>query len=378
MQMYFITDCASKDFVPDSFSQFLSNCTEFCYSLHYEERKSIVQLLSTNKSFLGEWKGFFAFETNNEYIFIDREESFFVSCSCSFSQVSVYFVRQPIGIKRNRVLSEILQYICQQRLIMQGNVMIHAAVPIYNNHGVAFCGESGAGKSTQANLWCKYLNAKILNYDKPYIKLNNKELLICGTPWSGKERVYANREYPLDAIVFVEKAKSNYIRRMSYAQAFTSMNSHFLSYPINEDLFEKYTQIIEEIANRIPVYELECCVNEGAVQTVYTKLFGNDYSKERDGVMSEMKIKQGLRLRNIAGEYVAISTGKEFINYSTTVIMNETSAFLWKLLEKGCSKEELINELTKEYEVNAEEASRDIDSFLNELHNSKYLEESNE
>ena len=55
--------------------------------------------------------------------------------------------------------------------------------------------------------------------------------------------------------------------------------------------------------------------------------------------------------------------------------VNETGAFLWRLLEKGAEKPELVDGLTKEYEVDAETAEKDVDAFLNRLREKALIEE---
>ena len=46
-----------------------------------------------------------------------------------------------------------------------------------------------------------------------------------------------------------------------------------------------------------------------------------------------MKKKVGFKLRSICGEQVIVAEGKENIDFSKIISMNETSAYLWEAVE---------------------------------------------
>ena len=65
-----------------------------------------------------------------------------------------------------------------------------------------------------------------------------------------------------------------------------------------------------------------------------------------------MKKKKGFNLRNVCGEEIIVAEGKENIDFSNIISMNETSAFLWKNLEDNeFSVEDMANLLVNEYDV---------------------------
>lgn len=87
-----------------------------------------------------------------------------------------------------------------------------------------------------------------------------------------------------------------------------------------------------------------------------------------------MKIKENFLLRKVAGQNVVVPTGNNVTNFNAAITLNETAAFLWQLLEKGCEKETLFSELTEKYDVSQEIAQRDIDVFINVLKEHDILE----
>lgn len=77
-----------------------------------------------------------------------------------------------------------------------------------------------------------------------------------------------------------------------------------------------------------------------------------------------MRIKEGYMLREAAGETVVVPFGEEALNFQGIISLNETGALLWKELEQGCEKKELVQALLDEYEVDAETAEKDVNEFL--------------
>ena len=88
-----------------------------------------------------------------------------------------------------------------------------------------------------------------------------------------------------------------------------------------------------------------------------------------------MKIKEGFMLREVAGSYVVVAVGKRSEQFNGMVNLNETGAFLWKLVEQGASRDELLNSLLEAYEVEREKAEQDVDKFISVLQKNDFVEE---
>ena len=85
-----------------------------------------------------------------------------------------------------------------------------------------------------------------------------------------------------------------------------------------------------------------------------------------------MKIKDGYKLRTVAGENMVVSPGTD--GFNGVIMLNGTGAFLWKLLESGCERDEMIAELLKVYEVDKETAGKGVDSFIEKIKNANLFE----
>lgn len=80
-----------------------------------------------------------------------------------------------------------------------------------------------------------------------------------------------------------------------------------------------------------------------------------------------MKIKEGFELKEIAENYVVIPTMSNVVDFNSMIMLNEVSAFLWLQLTEDKSKQDLVNALLAEYDVDKETATEDVKLFVNEL-----------
>ena len=88
-----------------------------------------------------------------------------------------------------------------------------------------------------------------------------------------------------------------------------------------------------------------------------------------------MKIKSGFVIEKVGGTYLAVATGERAADVGALIRLNETGAFLWKLLcERDMTEEELLAAMLSEYEVEEDIAKRDIEIFKNKLLSSGLLD----
>ncbi len=87
-----------------------------------------------------------------------------------------------------------------------------------------------------------------------------------------------------------------------------------------------------------------------------------------------MKIKQGFILREVAGNYIVVAVGSAVKNFNGVINLNETGAFLWKLLKEGSDEEGLVKALLAEYDVEEELARTDVKAFVDKLNGAGLIE----
>lgn len=85
-----------------------------------------------------------------------------------------------------------------------------------------------------------------------------------------------------------------------------------------------------------------------------------------------MKLKEGFVLRTVAGETVALPTGG-VTNLDMMITLNGTGKFLWERLAVGAEKDELVDALLAEYDVERERAEKSVDAFVARLKELDFL-----
>ena len=80
-----------------------------------------------------------------------------------------------------------------------------------------------------------------------------------------------------------------------------------------------------------------------------------------------MKIKEGLILREVAGNYIVVAVGDMVKEFNGVINLNETGAFLWKNLVDGKDEQGLVDALLGEYDVDKAIAEEDVKKFINKL-----------
>ena len=82
-----------------------------------------------------------------------------------------------------------------------------------------------------------------------------------------------------------------------------------------------------------------------------------------------MKIKKGFSLVKHNGQNVIVCDKNIIKDYTSNIILNETSSFLWHLIEENenITKEDMLNQLLQKYDISTVLALNDIDVFARTL-----------
>jgi len=152
---------------------------------------------------------------------------------------------------------------------------IHSSCIVYKEGAILFLGESGTGKSTQSRLWHEcHPETMLLNDDGPFLALRNDRYEVFGSPWSGKTPCYRNLHYPIHAIVRVVQAKSNRITTPSNLKKIGIILPSLPPALSKEHEMQSYMlAMVSRLIEEIPVLQLECLPDAGAVETLHDNLF---------------------------------------------------------------------------------------------------------
>lgn len=89
-----------------------------------------------------------------------------------------------------------------------------------------------------------------------------------------------------------------------------------------------------------------------------------------------MKTKEGFNLRSVCGESIIVAEGRENIDFSNIISMNESSAYLWaNVVGKEFSANDLVALLTEQYDVDEETAFNDAQVLIQQWLEAGIIEE---
>lgn len=73
------------------------------------------------------------------------------------------------------------------------------------------------------------------------------------------------------------------------------------------------------------------------------------------------------QLRKAVGRYWLLDMSQKGLAYKKPVCMNETGAYFWELIQKGYSKEMIIQYLCDEFGLEKSEATEDVEGYYKNL-----------
>ena len=134
--------------------------------------------------------------------------------------------------------------------------------------GYLFLGHSGTGKSTHARQWlAAFEDAWLLNDDNPILRvMDNGQVRVYGSPWSGKTPCYKNADAPVGAIVKLSQAPENQIQSISLPQAYAYMLSSASGLKMEQTMADNMFETIKHIITHTPCYHLACLPNQDAAK----------------------------------------------------------------------------------------------------------------
>lgn len=157
----------------------------------------------------------------------------------------------------------------EKTLLPFHGLMLHCALIEHEGRGIAFSAPSQTGKSTQANLWEKHRGATILNGDRAILRWVGGAVYAYGSPFAGSSDLFIPKRVPLRAVIMLKQAKQNTIRRMPDDEAL-GLFIEQTALPVWEPtLFSFGLETLEAILTKVPMYQLSCLPDEGAVECVY-------------------------------------------------------------------------------------------------------------
>ena len=153
------------------------------------------------------------------------------------------------------------------KLIEKNIILFHGSALSFSGDGYIFSAKSGTGKSTHARIWRErfWNRVKMINDDKPMIKITDNSAFVYGTPWNGKHRLGENISAPIKAICFLKRSEVNSIKKTEALNIYPQLLSQVYK-PTDKALFEKTLDLLRKLCSCVDFYELECNMEPEAAE----------------------------------------------------------------------------------------------------------------
>ncbi len=277
----------------------------------------------------------------------------FLHVSSDYSQIRVYCPPWSSPEHQQLQMANLLRVALECLLIRHGRLTLHSACVSLDGQAVAFTGHSDVGKSTRAGKWVEHLGAQWLSGDRPTIAVSATGLTACGVPWDGKEQIFSSAMVPLKAIVEVRRAGFIGARHLNAAQARALLMQQCFLPMWDTETAAMAMFLISSVIRRGVVLRGFCGPDEQSAAAMRDILFGNPHAIREEKV--DLRIKKGFKLQKMMDEFLILPTGDNITSFNGAVVLNEVSAFLFEQLEKGVSREDLLNLLLGEYDYDTED-----------------------
>lgn len=87
-----------------------------------------------------------------------------------------------------------------------------------------------------------------------------------------------------------------------------------------------------------------------------------------------MKIKGEFVLREIAGDTILVPVGQTALNMNGMITLDPVAALIWKALEQGQGRKEILGQILDRFDVTEDAAEKDLEEFLAQLEAADLLE----
>ncbi len=159
-----------------------------------------------------------------------------------------------------------------EQMLEHSVFLMHGAVVAVGEEAFMLTAASGVGKTTRLNMWLEQVpDSRVVNGDKPLLRVTDTEILACGTPWAGKEKLSTNTEVPLRAILLLERAKETSLQRISFSEAFIQLFAQTYR-PADRKLMTETLGLLRKLEHRVEFYRFCSNLEDTDMREIYADI----------------------------------------------------------------------------------------------------------
>ena len=170
----------------------------------------------------------------------------------------------------------VIQRKMAEHLLEKGVLLVHGSGLAVDGEGFLFTAKSGTGKSTHTRFWMQVFGSRaaMVNDDKPFLRIEEGRVLLCGAPWSGKHGLDTNITVPLKGICILERGLENRIAPISPETALPRL-LHEACKPLENAREPLFQTLVESLAEKCPLWHMTCTKDREAAQIAYDAMAEN-------------------------------------------------------------------------------------------------------
>ena len=164
-------------------------------------------------------------------------------------------------------------------LLKHDGIQLHSSSVIVDGKAYLFSASCGTGKSTHVSIWRQVLGdecVRVLNDDKPALRLENGIWYAYGTPWSGKTGQNLNLKAPVAGIALIERGENNEIYPISGREVVVAIYKQTNKVE-SPELRIKLLELLDKLITQVPIWKLKCNMDPEAAVVAYEAMSGQKY-----------------------------------------------------------------------------------------------------
>ena len=164
-------------------------------------------------------------------------------------------------------------------LLRFDGMMLHSSAILLDGYAYLFTADAGTGKSTHVCLWRRVFGderVRVLNDDKPALRLEDGVWYAYGTPWSGKTGQNLNLRAPVAGIAVIERGEKNEIEPYSGKGAVSAILRQTTNVK-DPELQIKKLELVDKLFKDVPIWKLKCNMEPEAAIVSYEAMSGKKW-----------------------------------------------------------------------------------------------------
>ena len=149
-------------------------------------------------------------------------------------------------------------------------LLLHGSTVAVDGSAYLFTAKCGTGKSTHTRLWCQAFagRARMVNDDKPFLRLTDGPAIAYGSPWSGKHGLANNISAPLRGICILQRGTENKIWPISPQEALPMLRRQVYT-PLDPGKAVQLEDCLLRLTRATPLWRMECNPDIQAAYVAY-------------------------------------------------------------------------------------------------------------